>query len=356
MIDWDFAVATASRLAGPGPVVSRDEADEVVAELRAGARPLDAAGARVHRAGRRRGGTADVLVVDRPGLDPGQRRRLRAGHHAARRQAPGAQGRSDRAVRGRRLPGHRRSRSARCSASWPARCSASSTRSTHRRARPRSGRLLLVAPNIVHAERELGVDPTRLPALGLPARGDPPGAVHRRALDARPHPQRDRQHRRHRRDRPGQARRDRRRRRQEASATWSAARSDASHRSTCSPPRRSARSIDRITGVMSLLEGHADVVMDGVGPEVIPIGRRHPREVQPAPQGRRLRSTALAPPAARPRRQDGAVPQRRRASSAASSTRSAWRASTRCGSSRPTCRPRTRSATPQPGCAGSMGA
>ncbi len=28
--------------------------------------------------------------------------------------------------------------------------------------------------------------------------------------------------------------------------------------------------VDRITGVMSLLEGHADVVMDGVGPSVIP--------------------------------------------------------------------------------------
>jgi coenzyme F420 biosynthesis associated uncharacterized protein len=28
--------------------------------------------------------------------------------------------------------------------------------------------------------------------------------------------------------------------------------------------------IDRMTGVMSLLEGHADVVMDGVGPNVIP--------------------------------------------------------------------------------------
>jgi coenzyme F420 biosynthesis associated uncharacterized protein len=28
--------------------------------------------------------------------------------------------------------------------------------------------------------------------------------------------------------------------------------------------------LDRITAVMSLLEGHADVVMDGVGPEVIP--------------------------------------------------------------------------------------
>ena len=28
--------------------------------------------------------------------------------------------------------------------------------------------------------------------------------------------------------------------------------------------------VDRVTGVMSLLEGHADVVMDGVGPQVIP--------------------------------------------------------------------------------------
>ena len=35
-----------------------------------------------------------------------------------------------------------------------------------------------------------------------------------------------------------------------------------------SPEQRAI--IDRVTGVMSLLEGHADVVMDGVGPEVIP--------------------------------------------------------------------------------------
>jgi coenzyme F420 biosynthesis associated uncharacterized protein len=28
--------------------------------------------------------------------------------------------------------------------------------------------------------------------------------------------------------------------------------------------------MDHLTGVMSLLEGHADVVMDGVGPSVIP--------------------------------------------------------------------------------------
>jgi len=31
--------------------------------------------------------------------------------------------------------------------------------------------------------------------------------------------------------------------------------------------------LDRVTGIMSLLEGHADVVMDGVGPEVIPSVR-----------------------------------------------------------------------------------
>src|SRR5262249_47443507 len=34
------------------------------------------------------------------------------------------------------------------------------------------------------------------------------------------------------------------------------------------PGQREA--LDRITAVMSLLEGHADYVMDGVGPEVIP--------------------------------------------------------------------------------------
>lgn len=32
--------------------------------------------------------------------------------------------------------------------------------------------------------------------------------------------------------------------------------------------------VDRVTGVMSLLEGHADYVMDGVGPRVIPSVRR----------------------------------------------------------------------------------
>ena len=62
-----------------------------------------------------------------------------------------------------------------------------------------AGRLLLVAPNIVHVEREIDADPQRLPALGLPARGDPPGAVHRGPVDARPPVRPGRPTRRHRR-------------------------------------------------------------------------------------------------------------------------------------------------------------
>ena len=37
MIDWDLAVTAASRLAGPGPEITRSEAQAAVAELHAGA-------------------------------------------------------------------------------------------------------------------------------------------------------------------------------------------------------------------------------------------------------------------------------------------------------------------------------
>ncbi|MCD6641082.1 MAG: zinc-dependent metalloprotease, partial [Nocardioides sp.] len=37
MVDWDLAVRVGARVAGEGPQVSRDEAAEAVAELRAGA-------------------------------------------------------------------------------------------------------------------------------------------------------------------------------------------------------------------------------------------------------------------------------------------------------------------------------
>ena len=182
MIDWDLAVSIGTRLAGSGPEVSRSEADAVVAELRAGRRPLDRPGARLHRvwsptpgrAAPRRSwswtgpaGSAptptsfDVLlspVVDKLTEKKGPRRGV---GKAVGSRVTGAEVGAVLGFLGGKVLGQ----------FDPFTGSA--------------GRLLLVAPNIVHVEREIGADPQRLPALGLPARGDPPGAVHRRPVDAR---------------------------------------------------------------------------------------------------------------------------------------------------------------------------
>ena len=67
MVDWNLAVATATRLVRPGPEVSRDEARAVVAELRRHAKSSEE-----HVRGFTRMGGDDlhdtpILVVDRPG-------------------------------------------------------------------------------------------------------------------------------------------------------------------------------------------------------------------------------------------------------------------------------------------------
>jgi coenzyme F420 biosynthesis associated uncharacterized protein len=266
MIDWDFAVATASRLAGEGPAVSRAEADEVVAELRAGATrstPLVREFSGLAAAA----GTAEVVVVDRPGwiqanadgfsavvaplLDKVQQRRGEPNGltHAVGSKVTGLEvgtllGFLAGKVLGQFDPFH---------------APAGSTE---------VGRLLLVAPNIVHAERELGADPTdfrlwvclheethRVQFTAVPwmrdhihaeignivgtVETDPAklmgmfGEVFRRIGDV--------------------VRGD----------------EEVSIIDLLSNPEQ-REIIDRLTGVMSLLEGHADVVMDGVGPEVIP--------------------------------------------------------------------------------------
>jgi coenzyme F420 biosynthesis associated uncharacterized protein len=123
------------------------------------------------------------------------------------------------------------------------------------------GRLLLVAPNIVHVEREIGADPTdfrlwvclheethRVQFTANPWLGDhlmtqmnavaetiEPSAV----LDGL---------------------------RRGAEAIRGGGGSVLDLFST--PEQKEI--LDRVTGVMSLLEGHADVVLDGVGPTVIP--------------------------------------------------------------------------------------
>jgi coenzyme F420 biosynthesis associated uncharacterized protein len=265
MIDWDLAVNVATRMAGQGPETSRAEADAVVAELRAGAArstPLVSEFTGLVADA----DTAPVLVVDRRGwieanadgfahvIGPVVERlqEKRGAPTGGLTEAVGSRvtglevgtllGFLAGKVLGQFDPFH----------DLP----------------DEAGRLLLVAPNIVHAERELDVDPAdfrlwvclheethRVQFTAVPWMRD-----HLQAqvdtlvegVDVDP-------------------------------ARMAAVLGDALKRVGdlvggradtslidlfATPAQREV--IDRVTGVMSLLEGHADVVMDGVGPEVIP--------------------------------------------------------------------------------------
>jgi coenzyme F420 biosynthesis associated uncharacterized protein len=127
-----------------------------------------------------------------------------------------------------------------------------------------TGRLLLVAPNIVHVERELDVDPQdfrlwvclheethRVQFTATPWLGDHLlGEMHGIADTIEPSGFLD----------DGFSRL--------AEAVKGGVRGGNLLDAVSTPEQKEI--VDRITGVMSLLEGHADVVMDGVGPTVIP--------------------------------------------------------------------------------------
>jgi uncharacterized protein (DUF2342 family) len=66
MIDWDLAVATANRMLRTGPEVSREEAEQVVGDLRQGAAD-STAHVRDYTGLVAETATAPVVVVDRPG-------------------------------------------------------------------------------------------------------------------------------------------------------------------------------------------------------------------------------------------------------------------------------------------------
>ena len=256
MIDWKVAIGLGSRLAGEGPSVSRSEADEAVAELRADAhRSTDLV--RQYTGLDAPEDTAPIMVVDRPGWVRANAEGFKIatgpliGRLAEKKPPTGltlAIGSKVTGVEVGALLGYM----------------AGKVLGQYDPFHPDHGRLLLVAPNIVHVERELQVDPTdfrlwvclheethRVQFTAVPWMREHlfseiaaitetvdsasllDGGVERLGEIVR------------------------------------AARSGGSVIDMVSTPEQ-REVLDRVTGMMSLLEGHADVVMDGVGPSVIP--------------------------------------------------------------------------------------
>ncbi len=166
---------------GEGPQVSRDEADDGGRRAARRRGPLDRAGARLHRAGRRpsaprrcswstgRAGSRPTPTASPPCSRPIVDKLLRE------------EGRADRAVPRPSARGSPAPRSA-LLLGFLAGKVLGQFDPFHDAGRPAAAGGAQHRPRRARARRR----PHRLPALGLPARGDPPGAVHRRAVDARP--------------------------------------------------------------------------------------------------------------------------------------------------------------------------
>jgi coenzyme F420 biosynthesis associated uncharacterized protein len=291
MVDWNLAVATATRLVRPGPDVSRDEARAVVRELRGHAKSAEA---HVRSFTRMYGPDADppadghgtpVLVVDRIGWIKanvaGFREILRPlldKMRARRAAVPGGAvlGSVGGKVTGVEVGALLSFMASRVLGQYETFAPAS-------RDLPAgppvpgpdgrtSGRLLLVAPNIVHVERELAVDPhdfrlwvclheethrtqfTAVPWLRDHIEGEIQEFLAQTEIDPATLLERV------------------------TKAAQSLVGGRAEGEEGGEPPSvleivqtpAQREILARLTAVMSLLEGHADFVMDGVGPDVVP--------------------------------------------------------------------------------------
>lgn len=269
MIDWTFARSTAARLVPPGPQIDAVEVADAVAELRAGAARSEGP-VREFTGLTATSASAPVLVVDRVRwveanlatfgevMDPVVARieTGRGGPSALTRAVGGK-------VTGAELGALMSFLSTKVLGQFDPFWTGPAGE---------GGRLLLVAPNIVQAERQLGVDPhdfrlwvclheethrvqfTAVPWLRDHLRGLLDEFVDATELDS------------------------------ESVASWVSeaariVRADSeSSLADLFQNERQREVVDSMTGIMSLLEGHADVVMDGVGPEVIPSVRHIRRQ------------------------------------------------------------------------------
>ncbi len=315
LVDWGFAASAASRLVPPGPRADRREVETLVAELRAaGERAVDpvATTARMETPP----GTPPALVVDRPGwiranaasmgamLAPVLDEVVARKRDADRRKAEAA-GRSLPAVgeRAQRFGSTVTGTEVAGVLSWIS----TKVLGQYDLAPQGTPRLLFVAPNVLAVERELEVDPTdfrlwvamheethRVQFTAVPWLRE--HVVDRaRSIGAEMMPEPDRMG-----QRLGEI----------VSALPGVLRGETDITQVLATPEQRER-LAEVTAVMSLLEGHADVVMDEVGPSVIPsvadIRRRFDRRRKGAGNVDKMLRRLLGMEAKMRQYRDGAV-------------------------------------------------
>lgn len=295
MVDWNLAVATATRFVRPGPDVSREDAREVVAELRRHAKSSEA---HVRSFTKMFGDGEEpddhgtpVLIVDRPGWIKanvaGFREVLKPLLTKMEARRPGGPGGAVLGTVGGKVTGVEVGMLLSFLASRvlgqyetfaPATRDLPAGPAAPAPGERKAGRLLLVAPNIVHVERELDVDPhdfrlwvclheethrtqfTAVPWLRDHIESEIQDFLAETEIDPSTLIERVR----------------------EAFQSFTTGNRSDSDEAAVDTEEDERSLIDlvqtpnqreilaRLTAVMSLLEGHADYVMDGVGPEVVP--------------------------------------------------------------------------------------
>jgi coenzyme F420 biosynthesis associated uncharacterized protein len=295
MVDWNLAVATATRFVRPGPDVSREDAREAVAELRRHAKSSEA-----HvRSFTKMFGEGEepddhgtpVLIVDRPGWIKanvaGFREVLKPLLTKMEARRPGGPGGAVLGTVGGKVTGVEVGMLLSFLASRvlgqyetfaPATRDLPAGPAAPAPGERKAGRLLLVAPNIVHVERELDVDPhdfrlwvclheethrtqfTAVPWLRDHIESEIQDFLAETEIDPSTLIERVR----------------------EAFQSFTTGNRSDSDEAAVDAEEDERSLIDlvqtpnqreilaRLTAVMSLLEGHADYVMDGVGPDVVP--------------------------------------------------------------------------------------
>jgi coenzyme F420 biosynthesis associated uncharacterized protein len=264
MIDWNVALQTATRLSRPGPELSPEQVAEVVAELREAAASSEAP-VRAFTELQATSAEAPVLVVDR-------RRWVEANLATFRILIDPVVARLE--SEGKAPKGATRAIGSKVSGAEIGALMSFMSGKVLGQFDPffegggSGGRLMLVAPNIVQAERQLNVDPHdfrlwvclheethRVQFTAVPWLRDHMRSLIGEFVDATE---------------------------LDASAVSRFAsegigelvrilRGDSqASLADLFQNERQRSVVDQLTGIMSLLEGHADVVMDGVGPEVIP--------------------------------------------------------------------------------------